>query len=304
MQSGAAFPAEPIDSSVAQATYNRIVSEVGCATAKSTVQCLRDAPYEKLLDATNKLPYLYSPAGFHINFVPRPDNSDDFFTISEFAPGHGIVDVPLIVGHQEDEATTFMVPTSDISTRAALGSMLQDNFPHTPRSVIDKLVSYYRGDSETGAPFRTNASQNAYPNSKVVSAVVTDVTFFFHIRNFLQSLVGPSAIVHRKSPVWAFQGAYLHGFPFIGTFHGSDLALLGGAFPNLESVKNDILGRYIRFVRTGIPQVTAAGNLEWPTYGAKKELLQFNADGEKIIKDNFRQKAFEYFETAKGFFRF
>lgn len=303
--SGTSFPAEAVNSPTAQSLFDRIASAVGCAPApsasSSSLECLRQAPYEKLVDATNALPYLFSPQGFYLNFMPRPDDSDNFFTASELGPTHGIADVPLIVGHQEDEATVFLAPTAEVSTHTALISMLQAVFPSAPHSALEQFVSYYHGDAETGAPFGTNASQNAYPNSKINSAVMTDLLFVFQSRAFISSITGPSQICHHKSPVWASQAAFNHGFPFLGTFHGSDIALMAMGQPKVPY--EDTMGRYVRFVTKGVPNLLD-GNVEWPAYGEKRNMLQFNVDGEKLITDDFREKAFQYFKTIQGKVRF
>jgi carboxylesterase type B len=298
MQSGAAFPSEAVDSAKAQATYDFIVDKVGCNASKATVECLRNAPYEDLVAATEKIPLLYSPDGYHLNHVPRADLSDNFFTICELSPGHNIADVPLIVGHQEDEGTTFIAVTSDITNNTALASMWQSNFHNASPSALKKFIAYYKGDELTGAPFRTNDSQNAYPNMKINSAVWTHVSMIFPIRFFLESITGPMAVFRRKSPVWAFQGSYMHGFPLLGTLHGSDITLLSTGQP--ATVFDDIVSRYVRFVRTGAPDSQTRG--KWPTYGKKAELLQFNLDGEKVIKDNFRTTGYEYYKKIKGTF--
>ncbi|KAH8693411.1 lipase 4 [Phaeosphaeriaceae sp. PMI808] len=300
MHSGTAFPADAVDSIQAQATYDLIVYEAGCKASKATLECLRKAPYEKLVEATNKISLLYSPAGFYMNYLPRPDSSDNFFTTSEVSRGSGIADVPLIVGHQEDEGTTFMAVTSDISNNTALVTVLQKNFPRASRPSLEKFVAYYKGDELTGAPFRTNASQNAYSNSKINSAVLTDLVFVFPIRHFLQSITGASAITKYKSPVWSFQGSYMYGFPLLGSFHGSDTVLF--AIKQPANVFDSIVSRYVRFVRTGVPDSDKGE--KWPTYGAKEELLQINVDGEKVIKGDFRPTAYGYFQKAKGMWKF
>lgn len=47
-QSGAAIPTSDIDAKAPQQEYNLLVSEVGCGSSNDTLQCLREAPYEKL----------------------------------------------------------------------------------------------------------------------------------------------------------------------------------------------------------------------------------------------------------------
>ena len=304
LNSGASFPAEAIDSPTAQSIYDHISTTVGCAASSpsnSSLECLRNAPYEKLVDATNALPYLYSPQGFHLSYVPRPDDSDRFFTASELGPDNCIADVPLIVGHQQDEATVFLAPATNVSTPAALLSMLQALLPTAPPSALDEFVSYYHNDAETGAPFNTNASQETYPNSKINSAVMTDLLFIFQLRAFITSITGPSPICRRNSSVWASQAAYRHGFPLLGTFHGGDLLMMATGQPGVPY--QDTVSRYVRFVRDGTPN-SPAEKMEWPVYGETKELLQFNVDGERIITDDFREDAFQYFVTVQDKFRY
>ncbi|PVH92779.1 alpha/beta-hydrolase [Periconia macrospinosa] len=304
LNSGSSFPAEPIDSPTAQSLYDRIVSAVGCASTSpsySSLECLRKAPYQKIADATNALPHLFSPEGFHINYVPRPDDSDTFFTTSQLLKGHGIADVPLIVGHQEDETTVFMAPTTEISSPAKLVTMLQALYPNAPRAIIEKFVSYYHGDAATGAPFRTNASEEVYPNSKMNAAVTTDLLFVFQARAFLSSITttSPHHSQH-KSPVYAFQATYNHGFPILGTFHGSDLVLIAQGTTGVSELPfQNVAGRYVRFVR----DAKFSGE-EWPVYeGVKKEVLRFNVDGMEVFRDDSRSEAFGYFESVKGVLR-
>ncbi|PSN73298.1 alpha/beta-hydrolase [Corynespora cassiicola Philippines] len=310
MDSGTSFPANPIDSPTAQAQYDFIVSAVSCETTSkfnSSVDCLRSVPYEDLVNATEKISYLYGPEGFHLNYVPRPDDSDVFYTSSNFEPGNPIADVPLIVGFQEDEATVFVATADQVTNDAALVSMLQEQFHDVPRSKLERFVSYYHGDEETGAPFRTNASEEAYPNSKINSAVVSDIFFIFRARGFLASVTELSSHSTYKSPVWAYQASYNHGFPRIGSFHGSSVYLLiFGSFVgtgDFDVPFNNTVGRYSRFAREGIPS-SPVGGLQWPKYGEKRELLLFEADGETIISNTFRGESYRYFQKIKGSLNF
>ncbi|CAI6337233.1 unnamed protein product [Periconia digitata] len=142
MDSGTSFDAEPVDSATAQAQYDFIVSHVGCessAPSHSSLECLRKVPWQKIVDATNALPRFLSENGFFIDYVPRPDPSSSFFTAAKFNGSQPIVDVPLIVAHQEDEATTFLQATSGITSDAKLVAMLHQQFPTTPRDFRESL---------------------------------------------------------------------------------------------------------------------------------------------------------------------
>jgi acetylcholinesterase len=58
MQSGSPLPVGDILGG--QKYYDALVSETGCSSASDTLQCLREVPYETLLDAMNQSPNLFS----------------------------------------------------------------------------------------------------------------------------------------------------------------------------------------------------------------------------------------------------
>jgi acetylcholinesterase len=53
MQSGS--PQITVDISAGQQQYDRLVSDMGCAGAGDTLDCLRDVPYEKLKQGVEDL---------------------------------------------------------------------------------------------------------------------------------------------------------------------------------------------------------------------------------------------------------
>ena len=57
MESGSALPTG--DLSKLQGTFDFIASEVGCATAKDALECLREVPMERIVVAQNKTPTFY-----------------------------------------------------------------------------------------------------------------------------------------------------------------------------------------------------------------------------------------------------
>lgn len=46
MNSGSAVPADPVDSAKAQAVYDQVVANAGCAGKADTLNCLRGLDYE------------------------------------------------------------------------------------------------------------------------------------------------------------------------------------------------------------------------------------------------------------------
>ena len=51
MQSGSPIPSGDI--AQAQKYYDALVEETGCEGASNTLQCLREVPYDKIMDAVN-----------------------------------------------------------------------------------------------------------------------------------------------------------------------------------------------------------------------------------------------------------
>ena len=70
MESGAASPSGNIDK--LQPTFDFIVSETGCSSAKDPIECLRGLPTDAIVAAMDKTPTYLS---FQVwRFLRRPDN--------------------------------------------------------------------------------------------------------------------------------------------------------------------------------------------------------------------------------------
>ena len=59
MESGSPVPVGDITHG--QKDYDALVSATGCSSAVDTLQCLREAPFETLMDAVNQSPGIFSP---------------------------------------------------------------------------------------------------------------------------------------------------------------------------------------------------------------------------------------------------
>ena len=58
MQSGSPIPVGDITHG--QKFYDALVAETGCTGASDTLQCLREVPYDKLMDAVNESPGIFA----------------------------------------------------------------------------------------------------------------------------------------------------------------------------------------------------------------------------------------------------
>jgi len=79
----------------------------------------------------------------------------------------------------------------------------------------------------------------------------------------------------------------------LGTFHGSDILTSFGLLPGFAS--STIQSYYLSFVNTLDPNNGTTGLTDWPkwTVGGR-ELLQFNAASNDVIRDNFREESYQY----------
>ena len=289
MNSGSAIPADPVDCPRAQLVYDTVVAAAGCSSASDTLECLREADYETLLNATNSVPALLSYTSVALSYLPRPDGT--IFTDSPevLAQEGKFARVPFILGDQEDEGTLFALFQSNITTTDELIDYLLTIFFHDANAtVIEDLVALYSDTSTDGSPFRTGIFNDWYPEFKRLAAILGDLTFTLTRRATLEiaSTVAPDL------PSWSYLSSYDYGTPIMGTFHGSDiLQVFFGIYPNYASAI--FHAYYISFVNNLDPNV---GNSypNWPQWSENNQLLNTYPTFSQLITDDFRSNIVDF----------
>nr|AAX85209.1 sterol esterase [Ophiostoma piceae] len=299
MNSGSVVPAAPVDGVKAQAIYDHVVSEAGCAGTSDTLACLRTVDYTKFLTAVNSVPGIVSYSSIALSYLPRPDGVVLIDSPEEIVKNKQYAAVPMIIGDQEDEGTLFAVLPNNITSTAKIVQYFQDlYFYNATKEQLTAFVNTYPTDITAGSPFNTGIFNELYPGFKRLAAILGDMTFTLARRAFLQlcSEVNPDV------PSWSYLASYDYGFPFLGTFHATDiLQVFYGVLPNYAS--GSIQKYYINFVTTGDPNKGAAVDIQWPQWSAKKNILQIYATKAVIVADNFRAKSYEYLYNNIGIFR-
>jgi len=186
MNSGSVLPADPVNSTRAQAIFDQVTAISGCSDASDKLACLRAAPYNKFLEAQNSLPSVAGYGGLNLTFLARPDHKYDFFPLSpELAAREGqFVKVPIITGNQEDEGTLFCVYQSNVTSQDQVASYYQSWWPGASESAVQDYVSTYEEPSQ-GSPFNTGSANQLYPTYKQIAGVLGDYSFVFQRRSFL-----------------------------------------------------------------------------------------------------------------------
>jgi len=145
MNSGSVFPAEPVNSTVAQATFDAVAKAGGCESG-DRLACLRSLPYEKLINATGVAPSLFTYTGISISFPPRPDPNDSFYPVSpeKVIQSRRLARVPIITGNQADEGSLFALPTyHGHTTEQFIDKHLVYLYQTAPHDVLKTLINTY-----------------------------------------------------------------------------------------------------------------------------------------------------------------
>lgn len=106
MNSGSVAPADPVDCPKGQEVYNTVVETAGCASAASSLDCLRALDYTDFLNAANSVPGILSFSSVALSYLPRPDGVALTQTPDILIASKKYAKVPFIVGDQEDEGVS------------------------------------------------------------------------------------------------------------------------------------------------------------------------------------------------------
>lgn len=114
-----------------QKLYDNVTKEVGCDTAKDTLDCLRKVPYTSLFKAFE--PQVYTPILDGIFLTRNPSES--------LAQGR-VADVAVLLGANTDEGTaSFWGPRGSLQTTADVADFVQSlNGGGLARNEVDELL--------------------------------------------------------------------------------------------------------------------------------------------------------------------
>ncbi|GJE92627.1 carotenoid ester lipase precursor [Phanerochaete sordida] len=273
MQSGA--PLAVGDISGGQADYDRIVADAGCAAARDTLQCLREAPFETLLQAANGSPALFGPSALNLSWQPRVDGVFVTDVPQTLVKQGSVADVPFVNGNCDDEGTLFSLATLNITTDAEVKAYLQSNYlPEASSSQLDKILELYPQDPAQGSPFGTGTNNTLSPQFKRLAAIQGDLVFQSSRRFFLQERA-------HKQPAFAYIHKRFKATPGIGSAHITDIISVFGGTDMTEYLVNFVVGL----------NPNGPGLLGWPAYSTAAPRLMTFLDGPvplNITADDFR----------------
>ncbi|KAN0088580.1 alpha/beta-hydrolase [Tylopilus felleus] len=220
MQGGGPVPIDDITHG--QPYYDALVAETGCSGANDTLQCLREVPYDTLLNAVGQSPGPLAYQSLRVAWMPRVDGI--FFTES---PMHlvqqGVVaDVPFISGNCDDEGTIFSLTNVNVTTDAELAEYFKTYYlPNASNETIEQVMKNYPSDPTKGSPFDTGHFNTLTPQ--------------FKLRLRRMHIPGYKTVLRSgKQNIWTYLSQRKKAVPFIGSYHASDWAGVYG-FLNMTS---------------------------------------------------------------------
>ncbi|KAJ7858753.1 carotenoid ester lipase precursor [Mycena leptocephala] len=127
-----------------QQYYDHIVNHTGCASSSDTLDCLRNAPFEALMSATNSTPNMFVYQALAEAFIPRVDGVFLTDNPQQLVKRGSVANVPMINGVNDDEGTLFSFTTLNITTNEQLVTYFQTYYvPGASTAEIEHVLALY-----------------------------------------------------------------------------------------------------------------------------------------------------------------
>ncbi|EDR10695.1 uncharacterized protein LACBIDRAFT_315360 [Laccaria bicolor S238N-H82] len=301
MESGS--PAALNDITVNQRYFDQLVVDAGCQGSADPIACLRTVPFDKLGDAINQSPNLFSYQSLALVWGPSKDglffkrDPQDSLLKGLYAK------VPFVTGDCDDEGTLFSLSNKNITMNEEfLGYMKYNYLSGISDDQLAAIAKAYPEDPAQGSPFGTETANAITPQFKRLSAVQGDLFFQVPRRFFLK-------IASKTQPTFAFLYKRGKATPTVGALHGSDLAEFYGVGTEPDFIGADALSEcfpdpldratenpQVNFANTLDPNTknpqSLLSSIDWPCWGSSAAAPLFTfldpAPSINITFDNYR----------------
>ncbi|CAA7260930.1 unnamed protein product [Cyclocybe aegerita] len=268
-----------------QRHFDALVAHTNCTDAPDRLECLRDAPYEALVEGVKNSSTIPSYEGLKLTWQPMVDGNLIVRDPQLSVKMGKFSNIPIITGCTEDEGTLFSLIMTNITCENSFLTLeIDDSHSFTTRNNAEFLKSNYFNeisdkdlkaleiaypdDVTQGSPFNTGTANVFSPQYKRLAAFQGDLAFQATRRFF-------STIASKRQPVYGFR--YMRrrpdAAPHLGVDHGSDFPEFMALVSDTGLIAADTL---IYFTNNGDPNapqdsISLLRNTKWDTYDTSTE---------------------------------
>ncbi|KAF8558698.1 alpha/beta-hydrolase [Imleria badia] len=304
MESGSASPIHGITFQAAQDNYDFLVEQVDCTSASDTLSCLRQAPYQTIINAVLQTTPLLSYQALNTSWRPLVDGVFLKQSIRQSLSEGKYARVPAILGDVDDEGTLFSLYSFNVTTNAQFLEYIQTIFlVGATEDEIKQVGQLYPDDPTQGSPYDVGTNDTLTPEYKRISSFQGD--FYFQVpRRYALSYLS------QTQDVWSYLWKRDKFVPGLGSFHESDLQEFYNLTGSPDWVGADAL---VNFAYTLDPNVPDDGypsgaapsllsNIRWPSYKlSSPQLLTFEDPNVLTFSDDtFRAEAMKFLDTMQS----
>ncbi|KAF8452562.1 Alpha/Beta hydrolase protein [Boletus edulis BED1] len=303
MESGSASPMHDITIQQAQDDYDFLVEQANCTAANDTLNCLRQAPYQTIINAVLQTTPLLSYQALNISWRPLVDGVFLKQSTRQSLSEGKYARVPAILGDVDDEGTLFSLYSFNVTTNEQFLDYIQTIFlVGATEDEINSVEKLYPDDPTLGSPYSVGTNDTLTPEYKRISSFQGD--FYFHVpRRYALSYLSCT------QNVWSYLWKRDKFVPGVGSFHESDLQEFYDLTGSSDWVGADAL---VNFAYTLNPNVPTHGypsgaapsllsDISWPQYQAPSvQLLTFEDQNVLTFTDDtFRAEAIEFLDEMQ-----
>ncbi|KAJ7617191.1 carotenoid ester lipase precursor [Roridomyces roridus] len=269
-----------------QPEYDFLVEKTNCGSARDTLECLRQVPYQQLMDVVDLTANVFSYSSLQTVWRARIDGEvvmrDPLVSIAE-GRRHKI---PVMIGTNDDEGTLFTLPLLNITKDEHFETYIHRNYlPDASPEQLAQLAKHYPKDPTRGSPFDTGIKSAITPQFKRLAAFQGDHSFIGGRRFYLQGVRGRPA----DSKMWSWVNRRGKWLPILGSMHTGDFGLW---FPTeQEATATEVFGTnaMINFINNLDPNRSMSFKtilpFNWPTWHTPNPLSPTRAPSLLLTTD-------------------
>ncbi|EIN05256.1 alpha/beta-hydrolase [Punctularia strigosozonata HHB-11173 SS5] len=280
-----------------QPQFDAAAAGAGCGNATDVLACLRSAPLEAFVNATNGTDTLA--------WGPVVDGTFIKGSVTATLKRGRFIKVPLLLGANLDEGATF--GPRGLNNETSIAEALATQYAHLSNDSISKILEYYPDDPSIGCPYNTgDGILSTGTQDKRALSIWGDI--YMHAgRRLLAESVASSHDVYS----YHFAQAPDNSTVEYGVTHFQEVAFV---FSNPLPTQNSLSTRpgdaelaklmtsyWISFVYNLDPNHSGVkGAPQWPSYRHQKKNVVFKRKGSYVEDDDYRAKGVAFLNSLEG----